>query len=201
MAGTQANQERGEGLSEYQVVRSKPDFVRRYAAGEFGNKVRTWPDVESYLADKTARPDKPVHLRNSIAGGATWYNVAPADVPAVYTKARESGLGRYNIYVSEMAPEHRKVFQGEVIRGATGPRLYYNCQALPMREGFAVEEKWAGGTQAMRLLENYLCPKSFDWLNVLFDRYPGHAIEFSTYDCNVGDLPGFNTIFWEVRTY
>lgn len=190
-----------EGLSlskPYPPVRSKWDFVNRYKKGEFGNAAPTWGTLPEYEA---ADYRGLVHVRNKIPAGKTWYNLNHDQVKEAWAEALSLGLNHTDLYISAMAPEHRKIFQGEVIEGATGMRLYYNQQPLPMREGFEVEQKWAGGEQARRLIEHFFCPKSYDWLKVLFDRYPGHTIEFSTYEVEWGTLPGYNTVFWEVRSY
>jgi hypothetical protein len=180
-----------------EVVRSKSNFIRRYARGEFGNMVPTWSTLKEYEESKYPGP---VHLRNRVAGGATWYNVPPDMVDVTYRTALNSGLNHQDIYISAMAPEHLKTFQGEVVRSPNGPRLYYNTQALPMREGFAIEQKWVNGATAMRLLEHYMDASSFNWLQQLFDLYPGHVVEFSCYSRAVGTLE-LNTIWWEVRSY
>lgn len=185
-------------MKEYLPVRSKHDFVRRYAAGEFGNAAPTWETFDEYL--KSGYWEK-VHIRNRVAGGRTWYNVTAEEFSLKWNEALVSGLNRQDLYISAMAPEHRKVFQGEVVQGVNGLRLYYNRQPLPMREGFEKEKKWADGVVSAMLLDQFLCPNSREWLCVLLDRYPGHVVEFSTYEIEWGTVPGYNTVFWEVRSY
>jgi len=190
--------------TDYAPVLYKADFVGRYAKGEFGNHVPTWNNPNEYLdtiSDGFTHLLKhPLHIRNRIAGGPTWYNVKPVYLPIMWDVAC-TYCGHDNLYLSLMAPEDKKVFQGEVMRGYWGLDLYYNRQPLPMREGFEVERLSASGIIALSLLQWYLCPNSYEWLQTLLDRYPNHVVEFSTYSINFGTLPNFNTIVWEVRSY
>lgn len=100
-----------------------------------------------------------------------------------------------------MAPTEKTLFQGEVMRCPGGLYLKYTTVAKPMRDAFEEETKHAVGVEALVLLTEFLCPNSFDWMEVLFEHYPDHAIEFSTYSTNWGTLPNFNTLFWEIRKY
>ena len=71
----------------------------------------------------------------------------------------------------------------------------------PMRDALKEERLTAWDLKALSLVALHMNPKSIDWLNILFQRYPGHVIEFSVYEQNWGTLAGFNTVFWEVRNY
>jgi hypothetical protein len=100
-----------------------------------------------------------------------------------------------------MAPTEETIFQGEVMWGLWGLELTYTTVALPMRDALLKETKLARGIIATFLLKHFLCPNSYEWLQVLLDYYPDHVVEFSTYSVNWGTLPGYNTVFWEVRKY
>lgn len=184
-------------------VLTKKDFVTRYSAGEFGNASPTWNTCLEWL---NAHPNYVglttdlFHIRNRIAGGKTWYNVPwVAIVPTWITATEEVGAG--NLYISAMAPTERTILQGEVQQGTNGLELFYSTVAKPMREALREQAEQVYGITAVALLRRYLCPNSYEWLQVLLDRYPFHVVEFSTYSCNWGTLPGYNTVFWEVRRY
>lgn len=183
-------------------VLSKPDFVTRYKKGEFGNASPTWdtPDQLLRYGDRFPREDKVpglFHLRSKTPGGNTHYNLSWSATIARWIEKPH----RSEWYTSAMAPEDKKSFQGELLDSDTGLYLNYNLQALPMREGMAKQSLHAEGVKVRILLRKYLCPNSLDWMYTLLDRYPGHAIEFSSYSCEWGTIPGFNTVFWEVRKY
>lgn len=82
-----------------------------------------------------------------------------------------------------------------------GLYLYFSRVRKPMREALKERPEEATGIKALTLLRHYLNAKSYDWLEVLLERYPDHVIEFSAYDCNWGTLPGYNCVYWECRKY
>lgn len=189
-------------------VLSKADFAVRYAKGEFGNASPTYRTCEELLRVGERYPGAmPVpgkyHLRSKVPGGPTEYNLSWSAAVARWCDKPNPG----GWYCSAMAPEDRKILQGEILLMdaslglSSGLYLNYNTKRLPMREGMALESKHAEGPRARLILMHALCPNSLDWLGVLLDRYPLHAVEFSTYECNWGTLEGFNTVWWEVRKY
>lgn len=181
-------------------VSNKRDFVRRYESGEFGNQAPTWNNIADFL---DSGPHHGLfHVRNRIAGADTWYNVQAEDVPGVWERACTFyGYKPADLYISAMAPTERTLIQGEVQQGTNGLEFYYSTVAKPMREALACESMQVSGTIAVLLLTKYLCPNSYEWLQILLERYPNHVIELSAYECSWGTLPGFNTVFWEVRRY
>lgn len=186
--------------TEFAPVRTKANFVQRYAAGEFGNAAPTWLDVNDYLASGY---DEPVHLRNRAAGGPTYYNL-PGPVALLSALADRDPAG---YYVSAMAPTEQTILQGEVQlavpgSGRVGLELYYTTVKKPMRTALTERAATAHGIIADSLIVAHLCPNSQEWLSELIARYPGHVVEFSTYSVRWGTLfPKFNTVFWEVRLY
>mgnify|MGYP001170215155 CR=1 FL=1 len=179
----------------YEPVLTKADFIRRFMAGEFGNRGPNWQTLKEY---QTSGYKGLVHIRNRKAGGVTFYNVAPEQVEEQW---RSVPAG--NFYLAGMAPHDRNLIQGEVaiVPGSGWHLRYSTVKNLPMRDAFSLEPQMATGIIGVSILQHYLCPTSFDWLQVLLKRYAGHVIEFSTFDCNWGTIPHMNTVFWEVRLY
>lgn len=182
-------------LTNYPPVLSKPDFIRRFIAGEFGNRGPNWQTLEEYLASGYKGL---IHIRNRTAGGPTFYNVPAEDVEDAWYD-----LPSGNYYLAGMAPHDRNLIQGEVasVSGLGLQLRYSKVPYLPMRDAFALGTKTESGIIASLLLTQHLCPNSYEWLQTLLSRYPGHVIEFSCFSCNWGTLPNFNTVFWEVRNY
>jgi hypothetical protein len=104
-------------------------------------------------------------------------------------------------YCSAMAPHGRGTIQGEVQQTERGLSLLAFSADITMRDAMARHGVELHGILAVHLLKMNMCPKSYDWLQFLLDAYPLHAVEFTCFDCNWGTLPGFNTVFWEVRLY
>lgn len=186
----------------YPPVLTKHDFVRRYARGEFGNASPTWNNYREWWEDW--QPDgwetALYHVRNRVAGGRTWYNVGGCRLGEVWDYAC-SLYQPSQLYISAMCPTELTTLQGEVRRSERYLDLTYTTVAKPMRDALAESTQYASGVLAVSLLRSHMNPKSYDWLQELFDRYPDHVVEFTCLDTCWGTLPGYNTIFWEVRSY
>ncbi len=100
-----------------------------------------------------------------------------------------------------MAPTPLTTFQGEVQQSQRHLDLLFTCVAKPMRQALEEFQRNVVGYEAEAYLRKYMNPISYEWLNILLDRYKGHVIEFSCYAQNWGTIPGFNTVWWEVRNY
>lgn len=184
-------------------VLTKADFVRRYRAGEFGNAAQTWNTWDDYAGDYgRGLVTGMIHLRNRVAGGPTWYNVPATEVPNRYADIVNGRIEKPdNIYFSAMAPHDRGTIQGEVEQSTTSLTLTYCSARKPMRQAMAEQFWTTAGVMAWNKLRSAMDPASFDWLQVLLDRYPEHVIEFSCFEIYWGTIPRRNTVFWEVRKY
>lgn len=184
----------------YSPVLSKKDFVKRYEQGEFGNCSPTWNTTADFLAD--ANMPRFVsglfHVRNRIAGGKTWYNVPFSKLIHTWREAVEE-IGLHNVYLSAMCPTEKTILQGEVLQTEKGLYLLYSTVIAPMRQALAERPEQAVGLKAVSLLRQAMCPNSYEWLNILLERYPEHVVEFTSLSTRWGTLPNFNTLFWEVR--
>jgi len=183
---------------DYPPVLTKADFVRRFQLNEFGNRGMVWNTVDDYLADIENNQKGLYHLRNRVAGGPTHYNQTYEDV-VYFEHDNRSKIKQW--YVAAMAPHHRNLIQGEVALLPEITLRYSSVPDVPMREALAIGEKHVTGIIANSLLRYYLCPNSYEWLQILLERYSGHVVEFSSVSCNWGTLPHYNTVFWEVRLY
>lgn len=184
-------------------VLTKKDFVRRYALGEFGNGAPTWNTYQEFSRDFENYPvDQMFHIRNRVAGGLTWYNVPKLELWIRWNTACAL-VDAENLYISAMCPtgEGKTLIQGEVMQSPEGLYLHYSQVDRPMREALQQESHHAFGLKAKLLLEKYLDWNSMDWMNGLLERYPHHVIEFTALSVKWGTVPGYNTVFWEVRNY
>src|SRR5687768_4640924 len=115
-------------------VSTKANFVRRYQAGEFGNRAPTWENfVDWAMAHLGGDKLELFHIRNRVAGAMTWYDVPKyrmADDWAVATKLYDPS----ELYISAMAPTHLTTIQGELLRSSRGLELYYSTVRKPMRQ-------------------------------------------------------------------
>lgn len=178
---------------EFPPVLTKVDFSRRYAAGEFGNASPTWHDLDAFVVSEYSGL---VHLRNRVAGGATYYNQTPGEAENLWRSQNDRTMW----YCSAMAPSKKTTFQGEVIQLPSGLELTYTTVAKPMRDALRERTQYASRLVARLLLEHYMDPVDYDWLQVLLERYDGHVVEFSCYSVSFGTL-GRRTVIWECRMY
>lgn len=180
-------------------VLTKIDFARRFLAGEFGNRTRTWDtrdEFASWVLNNDPHERGKYHLRNRVAGGETFYNLYWSEAVARWMEQKDKG----SWYAAEMVDHSRQTIQGEVYYSDTGLTLYYTDVKAPMRTALAEKATQVSGIIASLLLRRYLCPNSYDWLQELFVCYPDHVVEFSSFERRgIGTLPQYNTIFWEVR--
>jgi hypothetical protein len=181
----------------WRPVTNKQDFVKRYKAGEFGNGAPTWDTASDCLLSGYCDD---VHIRNRVTGAKTWYSLPIERLEEVWEEA-VLAYGAANLYVSGMCPHDKTLLQGEVMQSEQGLYLYGTRVPKPMREALAIEAFEKSGTIANCLLRSTLCPNSYEWLQVLLDRYPFHVVEFTALSCEWGTCSGFNTCYWEVRTY
>ena len=180
------------------MITSKQQAYALYEAGLFGNKLRTWPSLDAYLKDPSPGL---VCLRyaGAQAGGFTGYYLTPVDVEATLADWKNRGCDFSRVKINEAAPDHRLTIQGEFCEDeATGYSLFYSTEKLPMRKAMQVGRSLRGPS-AKLILRQYLSPSSYEDMMVLLDQYPGHVIEFSSYEVNLGTIPGRNTLVWEVR--
>ena len=186
-------------------VLTKTDFVRRYKDGEFGNASPTWNNVAAFVHDLTeGRCDTKAlyHIRNRVAGGPTYYNLTAVGVTAQWRKLRLSGVDPSSLYVSMMCPTELTTFQGYFRRdGIPHWDGAWTTLARPMREAIEADAHQDTGLKVQTLLRHFLCPRSYDWLEHLFNEYPEHVVELTSFSTDWGTVPGYNTVFWEVRLY
>lgn len=179
------------------VAALKHQFVEEYRAGRYGNASPTWGTLEEWIESRFT--SGLFHLRNRRAAGETRYNLTPAQVKNLWPVMKEPA----DWYLSAMAPHDKNVIQGEVYEGPGGLYLMYSpVLGKPMRDALAEKTYHLHGLMAKVILKRSLCDRSWDWLRELFDRYPGHIVEFSTFSVPWGTLyPLYNTVFWEIRSY
>lgn len=174
---------------EYLAPRTKAEFRQRYAAGEFGNRPRTWFSRRELLE---SRYDGTVTCRALIPGALCDYRVSVEDATT---------NPKYQDYAfNESMPDEILTLQGEVMRDTSGLYLAYSTEPNLVMRVAMQSQKNASRSAADAILRHYLTPTSYEDIYELLDAYDG-VVEFSTYGQAVGNLPFRNTVIWEVRNY
>lgn len=168
---------------------NKADFYRRYDAGEFGNRPRTWPGIRALIADSSY---------NGLVVARSRHRGGPCVAGITKEQARLlEGDFRFN----ERMEDSEMVLQGELLRGERGLQLWYSMEAGVIHREAMREPDYIELTAAQILLKSVTTPSSYDDLMELLDCYPEAVIEFGTYAGTVGHLPHRNHVIWEVRNY
>lgn len=183
----------------YPPVKTKRDMVRRYSnpeGSEFGNASPTWDSFKEWEASNPM--GELYHIRNRVAGAQTWYNIRREQVRGYWHMLVDVWkLEASQLYISEMAPKH--LLNGELMRTHEGLYLFYSTVQKPMRDSLKEGGREAKGLTAKFILQHYMNQRSYDWTMMLLDRYKDHVIEFTVVDRCWGTVPGYNTLFWEIR--
>jgi len=180
------------------IINKEMSF-KLYEAGEFGNKLRTWSNLDSLLLDNYCGN---VTIRYASKYGK-WckYNVQQDRIKNELIKMEGDGADLTLIRFNESAPDDHLVIQGEIMEdGDYQYILCYSTDKITMREAMKHPKEMLG-LPVINLLKKYLSKPSMDNIERLLSLYPYAVIEFSTYDHCLGNIPGNNTIFWEVRNY
>jgi len=183
-------------IDVFSPITTKARMYELLNAGVLGNTTRSWSSIESFLAeDYQPSPNESglYALRSLVPGGKCVYRI-PAEELSGYATQFSGG---YNL--SPMQRDNHLILQGELTL-CHGFEAYVSRTQKPMREALAKSGTQLSGIRAVLEVKGAMDGNSWDWLNELLDRYPGHVVEFSTYSGSAGVL-GWNTLTWETRLY
>lgn len=182
-------------------IDSKEECYLLYEAGIFGNKAQTWNSYEELLKSNWKGEVCIRGRKTKIARGKVVYKADLSEVPRIIEQFKNYGIPESHIGFNQSMPDEHLIIQGEIMRTWLGLALWYTTKKEPMNNALKKESLYAEGLKAKLLLENTMCPSSYSDLEALFDLFPDSAVEFSTYDISVGNIPNRNTVIWEVRNY
>lgn len=181
-------------------ILTKKQMYALYESGAFGNHLRLWSDLDSFLKSDY-QGSFTLRYRGTSPGYFGLYNITRETLQDRLSEAaKEKPLELARITVNESAPDDRLLIQGEVQRGIYGLELTYSQEKVKMRIGME-NPSFATGLKAVLILKHFMSPDDWDDLNLLLDTYEGAVVEFSTYEMDLGSCPHRRTIFWEVRHY
>lgn len=176
-------------------VKRKADYYRRWLRGEFGNKPRAWDRLANVDCD-------PVVVRYLEPGSPYCaYDVPRNRVDRVLARMVRNGADPVKFVFNECMPNDRLALQGELADLPGGLHLFGSTEKVPMRDALGRSNFSEHGLAALSRLRQVMTPSDLADVRALFELYPDHVIEFSTYRGSVGCLPGRHTVIWEVRCY
>lgn len=181
------------------MINTKQQFYNLFKTGAFGNSSPHWDTYKDYLASNYRDI---IAIRTRTPGGRCDYFVPKNEVSERIKDFISDGWPLDQLHYSAQCPEHDGLMKGEVQLTSQG--LYFHGSTsteLAMRQALIQDSFHLFGFEAHLFIKNRMCPNSWEWLQELFDLYPGHIVEFTTLRYSWGTVPGFNTLFWEVRNY
>lgn len=180
-------------------IRSKREFFDLWRAGVLGNRTPLY----STLDEAFASGERQIGFREIGKGGGGAWARSKDRLEARCIYAMWVAQGRKFIMDSNV-PNERSTLQGEVCRTFRGLEGYLavGYGLPPMRISMAQGLlKPVTAATILVLTRKYMDPSSQEDLDALLELYPEATIEFTCFDCDVGNIPGRNTLFWEVRNY
>ncbi len=184
------------------AILNKSEYYHLYQQGFLGNKPLSW---NSYADVLKSHWRGEVCIRNRRSSSQTIYNIPFNELERVVKDLCRDGQNLRDLTFNQSLPDDKLLIQGEVIYSPIGRQiglnLNYSDAKKPMKISLRERELFASGLDALLLLKKNLNSASFEDLQELFSIFPNSAIEFSAYSINIGNLPGRNTLIWEVRNY
>lgn len=188
------------------AVTNKVDMYRRLTAGEFGNTIRQYFDLDVWQSGDEADRIAMWGVRTLTPGGPCRLNCPNHEVPR--TALDYMALG-HRVNISMMVDRVATVTAwlevwdsptGLVVEGIEWPDTanlwtWRNSMPDPLKR-----KHWTG-TAARMVLSRHLNENSRDDLWALVGAYPDHVVELSALDRCLGTVPHRNGIVWEVRNY
>jgi hypothetical protein len=191
-------------VEELPPVTSKRRNYELWTSGAYGNRLRSWRSVEEWRRSGFRGLVALRQLGPSGEGRCT-YRLGPEAAEVVYHLCLARGARSEEVVVCEQSPDDRLLVVGEyhhdLLPDGTFRHFFYSRARKPMRVALREGGRVATGLVATAILRHFMTDRSWGDFGELALAYPEHVIEVSVYDHCLGDLPGRNTLVWEVRRY
>lgn len=189
-------------------IRSKREFYKLWEAGCLGNRTQIFHSIDAALRAVPSGDGIGFRQIGQPNGAAGAWEKASSVTTALEIDARWRAAGRRYI-MDDGFPNHRTTMQGEICRTVEGLYGFIAVAEFCGRVGLPpMRISMANGmhghfyrAQVRALMQIYMDPASQDDVDALLELYPNATIEFASADVCVGNIPGRNTIIWEVRNY
>lgn len=181
-------------------VKTKHENFRLLEQGSFGNKLRIWNSIDEII-ESGYKGTVSMRYKDLYGGSFYAYDVPILKIEDTQDTWMKKGAEKENIVFNESAPDHLLLIQGELMWEIYPYYLLYSLEREKKMNDALKYGKHASGLTALNLLKGCLNPSSYSDMMALLELYPDSVIEFSAYSISLGDIPGRNTIIWEVRNY
>lgn len=178
----------------------KQDYLLFYDLGLLGNKALAWNSLDEIILSGYKDPIC-IRPRKKSTIKVTKYDIPLENAEKEINNMINLGIKPEDIAFNQSMPNKHLLIQGELMITEKGLTLFYTLAKKPMNLGFQEHSAHADGLRAKMILEKYFYPSTLADIQALFENFPDSVIEFSCYNVPVGNIPGRNTVIWEVRNY
>ncbi len=178
-------------------ITNKTQMYAALAAGEFGNTIGQYFSVEEWEQSDDSRRYQQWGVRSLTVGGPCRLFCPSAEV----ARTAKDFNCPFNIscMVDVVATVTLWADVYDSASGLTVCGIEYPEKGGSWRKLMPVYAREWRGTAARMMLRKNLNPNSYDDLEEVFRRYPGHVIELSALDICMGVVPHRNAVIWECR--
>lgn len=182
------------------TITNKRQMYALLAAGALGNTIAQFFSLETWeqSAERARYPSWGV--RTLTPGGPCLLHCPTALVPETALRYQQAG---HAVNISCMIDRITQVtLWADVYDAPTGLLVYGVEHPAPewsWRKHMPAQGRQWEGIAAQMLLRRHLNASSLTDLAALRDEYPGHVVELSACERNLGIFPGRNGVVWEVR--
>lgn len=183
-----------------EIISSKEQMYRLLARGAFGNTTQQYFDLDTWKASDEYRRCPMWGVRSLVAGGPCRLYCPREEVEETVRK-----FGGVKFNVSIMVDTYAKVLLWADIWDSPSGLVVYGIEYPPQggswRALMPTQGKHYEGTAARMLLRRCLNENSYNDIEEVFNKWPGHVLELSACDRWLGVVPGRNHVVWELRNY
>lgn len=182
-------------------ITTKAANWRAWRSGVFGTRLRAWRTFEQWHSSGFVG----LTVIRILRPASHWciYNLDVNQTVETYQDLIENKqINPLLITFNEAAPYNRVILQGEMsLSGLCPYYLAYSTVKAQMRDALASNTRYLSGPLSLKIVKDLMTGSSQDDFDMVVERWPEHVVEFSIYECCVGDKPDRNTLVWEVRRY
>ena len=181
-------------------ISTKSQNYELYHSGFFGNKALTWNSYQEII-DSGWENSVCIRSAKGMQRTNVRYDVPLSEVRREIEALKQQGIQEENLVFNQSMPNDKLIIQGELMISTSGLYLHHSNIKKPMNLALAEKSHHSYGLEAKMLLDKNLFPSSLSDIQALLELFPDSIIEFSSYSIPVGNIPGRNTVIWEVRNY
>lgn len=167
--------------------------------GVFGNVNQLFPTIEAAQASRASCFG--VRVLNQVGVPNLPVGFSRREMRSKLREMVKRGFKPSDLIIDEANDPNQVTANMEIMLTSRGLYVRASFERLRMRDALAKGTHHFFGLRASELVKHFMSPCSYTNLQRLLDLWPDHVVECTSHRVMVGDVPGNNTFFWEVRDY